>query len=76
MNRLLLTLLVVLAAANAGCSTADRRLLFREQGTAPHDPPRGRALFEQIPAWDDAAFRKCAGHLPREQMRPGQTRSC
>lgn len=76
MNRWLLTLLLVLAAASTGCTTSHFNTLFREQGTAPHDPPRGRALFEQFPAWDDAAYRKCGSHLPREQMRPGMTRSC
>ena len=42
----------------------------------PWDPPRGVALFDQIPAWDDAAARLCAGHLPPELRRPGMTTRC
>jgi hypothetical protein len=77
MSRILLTLLLVLAAANtAGCAAQDRAKLFRVQGTAPHDPPQGRMLFEQIPNWDDAAIRRCGSHLTPDQMKPGMTRGC
>ena len=69
-------LLVALVAASVGCSTQDRRVIFRPQGTAPHDPPQGRQLFEQIPNWDNAAQVRCGGHLRPDQMKPGMTRSC
>ena len=77
MHKTLSMLLLALAAANTlGCATQDRTVLFRAQGTAPHDPPQGRALFEQIPNWDDAAHRRCGAHLRPDQMKPGMTRGC
>ena len=76
MNRLLLLLLLALAAANAGCAAQDRSRLFRPAGTAPHDPPQGRQLFEQIPNWDNAAQVRCGGHLTPDEMKPGQSRWC
>ena len=77
MNRWLLVLLVALAAAStAGCAVQDRAKLLRPAGTAAHDPPRGRDLFEQIPNWDDAAMRRCGSHLKPEERRPGMTRGC
>lgn len=77
MQKLLLVLLLALAAANtAGCAASDRARLLRPAGTAPHDPPPGRMLFEQIPNWDDAAARRCGSHLRPDQMKPGMTRGC
>ena len=77
MKRLLVVLLLALVAVNTvGCAVQDRAKLFRPMGTAPHDPPQGRMLFEQIPPWDDAAVRRCGSHLPRDQMKPGMTRGC
>jgi hypothetical protein len=77
MSRILLTLLLVLAAAStAGCAVQDRAKLLRPAGTAPHDPPQGRMLFEQIPNWDDAAIRRCGSHLRPDEMKPGMTRRC
>ena len=77
MKRLLVVLLVALAAAStAGCAVQDRAKLLRPAGTAAHDPPRGRDLFEQIPNWDDAAVRRCGSHLKPEERRPGMTRGC
>ena len=77
MQKLLLVLLVALVAANtAGCAVQDRAKLLRPAGTAPHDPPRGRDLFEQIPNWDDAAIRRCGSHLRPEDIKPGMTRRC
>jgi hypothetical protein len=77
MNRMLLTLLLALVAANlAGCAASDRRALFRPAGTAAHDPPQGRALFEQLPNWDNAVQVRCGGHLRQEDMKPGMTRWC
>ena len=76
-NRWLLVLLLAVAAAStAGCAVQDRAKLFRAQGQAPHDPPRGRDLFEQIPNWDDAAMRRGGSHLTPDQMKPGMTRGC
>ena len=77
MNKTLLVLLLALVAANtAGCAASDRARLLRPAGTAPHDPPRGRDLFEQIPNWDDAAIRRCGSHLRPEDIKPGMTRRC
>ena len=77
MQKLLLVLLLALVAANTvGCATHHSSVLFRAQGTAAHDPPRGRALFEQIPNWDDAAHRRCGAHLRPEDRKPGMTRRC
>jgi hypothetical protein len=46
-------------------------------GTAPWDPQDGRALFEQLPAWDGAAGRICGGHLkPEEARRRGLSQRC
>jgi len=76
MKSLLVLLLLALAAASTGCAQQDRAKLFRAQGTAPHDPPRGRDLFEQIPNWDDAAYRRCGSHLRLDERRPGMTDRC
>ena len=77
MHKLLTLLLVALVAANTvGCAAQDRAKLFRAQGTAPHDPPRGRDLFEQMPNWDNAAQVRCGAHLRPDQMKPGMTRGC
>ena len=77
MKSLLSLLLVALVAAStAGCAASDRARLLRPAGTAPHDPPRGRDLFEQIPNWDDAAVRRCGSHLRPEDIKPGMTRRC
>ena len=77
MKSLLSLLLVALVAAStAGCAASDRARLLRPAGTAPHDPPQGRMLFEQIPNWDDAAVRRCGSHLRPEERRPGMTRGC
>jgi hypothetical protein len=77
MNRMLVALLLALAVANtAGCAVQDRAVLFRAQGTAPHDPPRGRDLFEQLPNWDNAAQVRCGGHLRPDEIKPGMSRWC
>ncbi len=50
--------------------------------TGPMDKPwdpdfsRGDTLFDQIPAWDDAAARLCGGHLPKHKRQPNQTDRC
>ena len=45
-------------------------------GQRPWDPPQGRAMFEQIPPWDDAARRLCGGHLRPEQRTAIMTDRC
>ena len=71
-----LLLLAALVAASTGCATQDRSRLFRPAGTAPHDPPAGRALFEQLPNWDNAAQVRCGGHLRPDELKPGMSRWC
>lgn len=69
--RLLLKLLLLALCANAtGCAIRDRR-------DAPWDPPPGRQLFEQIPAWNGAAERLCCQHLKDpNQCRPPRSDRC
>jgi hypothetical protein len=50
-----------------GCATYDRR-------DAAWDPPQGRSLFEQLPAWDGAAQRICCGG--KRECLPGQSPRC
>jgi hypothetical protein len=43
----------------------------------PWDPPEGRLLFEQMPAWDNAADRLCCQHLKDyNQCRPPRNPRC
>jgi hypothetical protein len=43
----------------------------------PWDPKQGRALFEQIPAWDNSALKRCGGHMmPDEARREGRSMRC
>jgi hypothetical protein len=51
-------LLIVLAAANTGCATHDRR-------DTHYDPKmsQGKTLFDQMPNWDNSAEKICCGHL-------------
>ena len=51
-----------------GCGTV------RDPRDAPWDPPPGRSLFEQLPAWDGAAERICCGG--KRQCLPGQSPRC
>lgn len=53
-----------LAIATVGCTAHTE--LTRDRRDAPWDPPAGRALFEQIPAWDGAASKICCSALMRE----------
>jgi hypothetical protein len=76
MKSLLLMLLLALAVVNTGCAAHDRAKLFRASGTAPHDPPQGRALFEQLPNWDNAAQVRCGAHLRPQDRKPGMTDQC
>ena len=59
MKLLLLTLFVV-AANLTGCAwTYDTR---------PWDPPPNQSLFNQIPAWDNAAEKTCCSSLSRDDF--------
>lgn len=40
--------------------------LARDPRDAAWDPPAGRQLFEQIPAWDGAASKICCSALRRD----------
>lgn len=53
-----------------GCS------LLHDPRDAPWDPKAGsgRALIDQIPAWEGAANRVCCGHL--RSCEPHQTPRC
>ncbi len=66
-------LLIALCCASftlGGCAVRDYR-------DAPWDPKPGRALFEQLPNWDDAAQRRCGAHLPdREREARGMSGHC
>ena len=64
--------LVVVCASLTACSA------FVDRRDAVWDPRSGsgRQLLDQIPNWDDEALRVCAGHLPANQRRPGQSGRC
>lgn len=77
MKSLLLALsLALVLVSTVGCAAQDRARLFRPMGTAPHDPPQGRMLFEQLPNWDNAAQVRCGSHLDPKDMKPGMSRWC
>ena len=50
-------LLILLTLCVSGCMT------FRDSRDRPWDPQPGHSLYEQIPAWDNAADRQCCSHL-------------
>jgi hypothetical protein len=52
-----------------GCAVAGK-----DPRDAAWDPPAGRLLFEQIPAWDGAANKVCCGHL--RECKPHQSPRC
>lgn len=56
-----------------GCA-AVTETAARDRRDAPWDPPAGRALFEQLPAWDGAAAKICCGHL--RSCEPHQSPRC
>jgi hypothetical protein len=64
--------IVIAALSITGCSASAQgegfwaevvREIQRDPRDAPWDPPAGRQLFEQLPAWDNAAERICCGAL-------------
>lgn len=67
MPKLLVILFAV--AVNAGCAAN-----LKTGQSVDWDPPQGRALFEQIPAWDGAAQKICCGHL--RSCQPHQSPRC
>jgi hypothetical protein len=67
-TKLLRLLLLLVLAANAGCAL--RPL------DAPWDPPAGRSLHEQLPAWQSKAAIHCAGHLKPQDRKSHQTNRC
>ena len=70
MRWMLNVLLLALAANLVGCASYDPT-------QRPWDPKQGRALFEQIPAWDGAALRQCGGHMaPEQAQREGRSMRC
>lgn len=38
-------------------------------GLARHDPQNGEPLFQQIPAWDGAAMKRCCSVLNAQEFR-------
>ena len=71
MSKIILVAFAVSSLLLQGCA------VIRDPRDAPWDPPRGRALFEQLPNWDGAALRVCGGHLPPgEAERQGRSRRC
>ena len=70
---MMLRLLLIAAVTSTllqGCAVRDRR-------DAAWDPPRGRALFEQIPNWRGEAAAVCGGHLSSEErQRRGLSNRC
>ena len=73
--RLLAILLAVISLQLQGCAQLAAELQ-RDPRDAAWDPKPGQRLFDQLPAWDNAALIRCAGHLPPDQRRPGQTGRC
>lgn len=66
--KLWLSLIVVVELTACG-SMVDRR-------DAPWDPRPGQALFEQLPAWHNAAQQRCGAHLRPQQRTQGMTDRC
>ncbi len=69
-------LLIAILLLTACCSCAPLAdELSRPAGYAPWDPPPGRALFEQIPNWDNEAAKKCCGRKYPD-CQPWQSPRC
>ena len=73
--RLLAIFLAVISLQLQGCAAVWDDLK-RDPRDAAWDPKPGQRLFDQLPAHDAAALTRCAGHLPPDQRRPGQTGRC
>jgi hypothetical protein len=57
-----LAALSLVLAGSVGCSAIATQL-SQDRRDAPWDPKGSRTLFDQTPAWDGAAARRCCGHL-------------
>jgi hypothetical protein len=68
---LLLATLVTASFTLGGCAQ-----LMRDGRDAPWDPRGSKSLLDQLPNWDNAAWRRCGAHLPEHQRSPGQTDRC
>jgi hypothetical protein len=70
-------LLMLAVTLLTGCAAVLEELT-RDPRDAPWDPRPGQGqLIDQIPNWDDAALRRCGGHLPEgEAERRGMSRRC
>lgn len=72
LRSLLFAVLAVSTLAVQGCG-----VLLQDRRDAPWDPRGGQGIgMNQIPNWDDEALKICAGHLPANQRRPGQSGRC
>lgn len=67
---------MLLRTISVACSLAVLQgcAVYTDAGSAPWDPPAGRALFEQLPNWDGAAQKICCGHL--RECLPHQSPRC
>jgi len=66
-------LLIITAVSLQGCAAVHTELA-RDPRDAAWDPKGSAQLFDQIPAWDNAAERICCGHL--RQCLPHQSPRC
>jgi hypothetical protein len=72
LDKIRLPALVLTVITATGCANTD---IFRDPRDAPWDPKPGQGqLFEQIPAWDNAAEKICCGHL--RECKPHQSPRC
>jgi len=56
------------AQSSSSVSQFVQTLVGPGPGLAAHDPSPGTPLFSQIPAWDDAAEKRCCSVLPRDEF--------
>jgi hypothetical protein len=73
LKRLSIILVVASVVSVTGCAQLHTELT-RDPRDAPWDPKGSAQLFDQIPAWDNAAERICCGHL--RECRPHQSPRC
>lgn len=75
MNMIIRTVIAVLAVQLAGCAAVNE-WAQRDSRDAPWDPKphQGQSLFDQMPAWDNAAEKICCGS--KRQCQEGQTPRC
>ena len=71
MRILRVLLLATLVANCTGCA-----LQLKDRRDAAWDPKGHQQLMDQIPAWEGAAHRICAGQLRDDQRRPGMSDRC